>query len=261
MAELKFSIITVSYNSIKTIADTIDSVLAQSYPHIEYIIIDGASTDGTKELIQSFGNKISVFRSEPDRGIYDAINKGIRLASGDIAGILNSDDFFYDNNVISKVAEAFIDNNIDAVYGDSQFVDPANTSRIVRYYSSRGFNPGKFKFGYMPSHPSFYARRELFEKLGYYKIDYKIAADFELLLRFLLINKIRYKYIEMPFLNMRTGGVSNRSIFSNFILNKEISRACRENGIRTNIFFIYSKYFTKIFEYTGKRVTGRNDKK
>jgi glycosyltransferase involved in cell wall biosynthesis len=250
---MKVSIITVSYNSAGTISDTINSVLSQTYNDIEYIIIDGHSTDGTIELINSFGNRISKFVSEPDKGIYDAINKGIKLSSGDIIGILNSDDFFYDNNVIEKVAKEFSDNIIDAVFGDVQFINPNDTSRIKRYYSSKFFNTEKFRFGYMPAHPSFYVRRQLYEKLGYYKTDYKIAADFELLIRFMYINQIKHKYIEMPFVKMRTGGVSNKSIFSRFRLNREIAKACNENGIKTNFFKIYSKYITKIFEFSGKK--------
>ena len=249
MANLSVSIISVSYNSIGTISDTIKSVLAQTYPKIEYIIIDGSSTDGTIELIRSFGKSISKFVSEADNGIYDAINKGIRLATGDIVGILNSDDFFFDNYVIEKVLRSFREHEIDAVFGDAQFVDPKKTSKIVRYYSSKLFNVSKFKYGFMPAHPSFYVKKELFEKLGYYKTDYKIAADFELLIRFLYNNQIKYKYIEMPFVSMRTGGISNKSIRSRYILNKEIARACKENGIQTNYFFIYSKYLTKIFDF------------
>jgi len=245
------SIITVSYNSKGTITDTIKSVLAQTYTEIEYIIIDGSSTDGTVKLIESFGSRISKFTSEPDKGIYDAINKGIRLSTGNIIGILNSDDFFYDNNVIQKVVDAFDTDVIDAVYGDVKFVDPTNILKVVRNYSSKHFNPEKFKFGFMPAHPSFYVKRDLFGKHGFYKTDYKIAADFELLVRFMYVNHIRCKYIEMPFVSMRTGGVSNKSILSNITLNKEIARACKENGIHTNYFNIYSKYFTKIFEFFG----------
>jgi glycosyltransferase involved in cell wall biosynthesis len=253
MLSPKVSIITVSYNSIRTISDTVKSVFSQTWPNIEYIIIDGSSTDGTVDFINSFSTGISRFISEPDLGIYDAINKGIKLATGDIVGILHSDDFFYNNNVIEKVAETFRLNEVDAVLGDAQFVDPENISRTVRYYSSKNFKPGKFKFGFMPAHPGFYVRRELFEKLGYYKVDYTIAADFELLMRFLLINKVEYKYLEMPFLIMRRGGVSNKSLLSNFTLNKEIVRACRENGIKTNYFFIYSKYLIKMFEFFRRR--------
>jgi Predicted glycosyltransferases len=255
MSNITVSVITVSYNSVRTISDTIKSVLTQTYPDIEYIIIDGSSSDGSIELVKSFGNSISKFVSEPDNGIYGAINKGIRLATGDIVGILNSDDFFYDNNVIERVATLFRENEIDAVFGDAQFVNQINTSKIVRYYSSGSFNPNKFKYGFMPAHPSFYVKRALFEKLGYYKTDYKIAADFELLLRFLYINRIKYKYLEMPFLSMRMGGVSNKSIHSKYILNKEIYRACKENGIQTNYFLLYFKYIIKMFEFFGNHNT------
>jgi glycosyltransferase involved in cell wall biosynthesis len=255
MLKLRVSIITVSLNRVRTITDAINSVLAQTYPEVEYIIIDGSSTDGTTEIIDSFGKSISKFVSEPDCGIYDAINKGIRIASGNIVGILNSDDFFTDNHIIERVVEVFNNNDIDAVFGDVQFVDRVNTAKVVRYYSSKKFNISKFKFGFMPAHPSFFIKRELFEKFGYYKTDYKIGADFELLIRFLYINHIKYKYLEMPFVNMRTGGVSNKTIFSNYTLNKEIARACSENGIKTNLFFIYSKYFTKIFQYFGNNIT------
>jgi glycosyltransferase involved in cell wall biosynthesis len=252
------SVITVSYNSITTIKDTINSVLAQTYPDIEFIIVDGSSTDGTVELIRSFGNRITKFVSEPDKGVYDAINKGIRLATGDIVGILNSDDFFYDNTVIEKVSECLNHENTDAVFGDVQFFNPSKPGNIVRYYSSGNFKTSKFKFGFMPAHPSFYVKRELFEKFGYYKIDYKIAADYELILRFLLINNIKYKYLEMPFVSMRTGGLSNRSFRSNFTLNKEILRACNENGVKTNYFYIYSKYFRKIFEFSERRIVKKH---
>jgi len=170
---------------------------------------------------------------------------------------LNSDDFFYDKDVIQTVSAAFKDDQIDAVFGDVVFVDPVHNSKIVRYYSSEDFNPDKFKYGFMPAHPSFYVRRELFEKLGYYKIDYKIAADFELLVRFLYINHIRYMYLPMPLVSMRRGGVSNRSILSNITLNMEIFRACKENGIKTNYFNIYSKYFSKIFEFIGTKKAQR----
>ncbi len=249
MADLRVSIITVSYNSINSIANTIKSVLSQTYSNIEYIVIDGGSRDGTQEEVKKFGSRINKFVSEGDNGIYDALNKGIKISEGDIIGILNADDFFYDNNIISKVAEAFENEHIDAVFGDVQFVRPRDTSKVIRYYSSKRFDPGKFRFGFMPAHPSFYVRRSLFDKYGGYKTDYKIAADFELLIRFLYTHHVRYKYLEFPFVTMRTGGVSTRSLKSNLILNREILRACRRNGIYTNYINIYSKYFTKIFEF------------
>jgi len=251
LANLVISIVTVSYNSFRTIRDTIESVFNQDYPRIEYIIIDGGSSDGTVELIKSYGNRIDKFISEPDLGIYDAINKGIRLCTGEIVGILNSDDIFCNAKVISRIAREFIESNIDSLYGDAQFVDPANLSRIKRYYSSKYFRNSRFRYGFMPAHPSFYVKTLLFEKFGYYKIDYKIAADFELMMRFLLINNISSKYLDFPFVSMRTGGVSNRTLCSKYILNIEIRRACRENGISTNYFNIYSKYFLKIFEFIG----------
>lgn len=245
---MKVSIITVCYNCANTIKDTIDSVLSQTYSNIEYIIIDGGSRDETVNIISSYGEQVSKFISEPDKGIYDAMNKGIRLATGDVVGILNSDDFFTDNSVVQRVADEFRNTSIDALYGDVQFVNPDNLHKVVRYYSSKRFNPKKFKYGFMPAHPSFYVKREYFEKIGYYKEDYKIAADFELLVRFLYQHKLKSNYIPMPFVTMRTGGVSTKSIKSNFILNKEIIQACKENGIKTNIINIYSKYFYKIFE-------------
>lgn len=242
---LKFSIITVSFNSERTIGSTILSVAEQTYPDIEYIIIDGGSADGTLKIIDKHRNSIDKLVSEPDAGIYDAINKGIKLATGDVIGILNSDDFFSEPDVIQRIADVFKEDT-DAVYGDVRFV--GENGKTLRYYSSRNFNPGKFKYGFMPAHPSLYARKELFQKYGMYKTDYKIAADFELMIRFLHINNTRTRYVEMPVVNMRPGGVSNRNISANFLLNQEILRACRENGIKTNLFFIYSKYFKKVFE-------------
>jgi glycosyltransferase involved in cell wall biosynthesis len=247
------SIITVSYNSISTISDTINSVLDQSYKEIDYIIVDGSSTDGTINVIKSYGDRILKLICEPDSGMYDAINKGIKLASGNIIGILNSDDVFNDNSIVEQVANIFNNEDIEALFGDVVFVKPDNLKKVVRYYSSKQFHPGKFRYGYMPAHTSFFAKKELFERYGNYKTDYKIAADFELLVRFLYVHKIKYKYVEKPFIIMRTGGISNRNIRSRFILNKEIVRACRENLIETNYFLIYLKYFKKIFEFLGNK--------
>ena len=249
MIRPKVSLITVTYNSEQTLPDTIKSVLSQTYTEIEYIIIDGLSTDGSREIIESFGNRISKFISEKDSGIYDALNKGIKIATGKIIGILNSDDFFHNDKVIERLVSEFNENEIDAVYGDVQFVNREKTSKIVRYYSSKRFNLQRFKYGILPAHPSFYAKRELFEKYGYYNTNYKIAGDFELLIRFLFTHKVKTKYIPMSFVSMRTGGISNKSFVSKITLNREIARACRENGINTNYLYIYSKYLFKIFEF------------
>jgi glycosyltransferase involved in cell wall biosynthesis len=248
---MKISIITVSYNSSSTIRDTFESVLIQNYQDIEYIVIDGNSKDNTVDIIKEyepqFKGKIK-WISEPDKGLYDAMNKGIRMASGDVVGIINSDDFYHKNDVISQVAEAFGDKNIQAVIGDVRFVKDNNLDKTVRYYSSKNFKPSLFRFGFMPAHPTFFTYKSYFDKYGYYKTDYKIAADYELLIRFLHKHKLNYKYLHLDFMKMRVGGVSTSSFKSNIISNKEIVRACRENGIYTNFPILVFKYFIKIWE-------------
>lgn len=243
---MKISIITVVWNNAKTIKDAIDSVLAQTYKDIEYIIIDGASTDGTIEAVKSYGDKITKFVSENDRGLYDAMNKGIKLATGDVVGILNSDDFYIDEFVIEKVVKEFRSRHVDCVFADLVFVKPEDLNKTVRYYDSSQFNPSKFAYGWMPAHPTFFVKKEFYEKYGLYKTDYKIAADYELLTRFLAKYKISYSYIKEPIIKMRMGGVSTQGFMSNYILNKEIIRACKENSIDTNWLMVLSKYPKKI---------------
>jgi len=243
---LKISIITVVYNNKETIKDAIDSVLGQKYKNIEYIIVDGASTDGTIEVIQSYGDKVSKFISEKDTGIYDAMNKGISLASGDIIGILNSDDFYVDEYVLEKIVKEFESKNVDSVYADLVYVNPQDLNKVVRYYNSSYFTPEKFAYGWMPAHPTFFVKKEVYEKFGVFKTDYKIAADCELLTRFLARNKITYSYIKTPIVKMRIGGASTNGIKSNYILNKEIIRACKENNIYTNWIMVLSKLPQKV---------------
>lgn len=245
---MKISIITATYNSALTIKDTIDSVIAQNYPDIEHIIVDGVSKDNTLDIVKSYGDKIAKIISEPDKGIYDAMNKGIQAATGDIVGILNSDDFFTSEDVIATVAKTFEKNNIDALYGDVHFVNPDNLKKSVRYYSSAIFRPALFRYGFMPAHPSFYMKKECYEKFGLYSLDYKIASDYDLLIRYLYKEKINYKYVKKDFVTMRTGGVSTENFQSRVTLNKEIVRACKKYGIYTNIFLLSLKYFYKIFE-------------
>lgn len=249
---ISFSIITVTYNSEVTLRNTVNSVLFQTYPNIEYIIIDGASEDNTIDIIEEY---ISIFNerlkwiSEKDGGLYDAMNKGIRMATGDIIGIINSDDFYHRNDTITKVLEAFYDKETQAVYGDVRFVAPNNLKKTVRYYSSKMFSPKLFRFGFMPAHPTFFTYRKYFEEFGYYKTDYKIAADFELLARFLYVHRLKARYLPFDFMKMRTGGTSTASFRSNIILNREIVRACKENGIWTCMPLLFLKYFIKIFEF------------
>jgi len=245
---LKISLITVAYNSASTIQDTINSVQSQKYNNIEYIIVDGNSRDATRKIIESAGNVVTKFISEPDKGIYDAMNKGIQMTSGDVVGIINSDDFYFNDTIISSVADAFSDPEVDAVFGDLIFIDPLNLKKTVRRYSSAKWYPGKFARGFMPAHPTFFVRRKYYEQSGLFKTDYKIAADYEMLIRLLYVRKLRYKYLPLNMVIMRRGGVSSSGIKSNILLNKEILRACRENGISTNYLLIYSKYFYKFFE-------------
>lgn len=248
---MKISVITVCYNSAQSLRDTIQSVLKQSYPNIEYILIDGDSKDNTVDIIKEYEPLFHTrlkWISESDKGIYDAMNKGIRMATGDIVGILNSDDFFSNNNVVAKIVKVFENEPVAAIYGDVRFVSPDNLNKTVRYYSSKVFSPRLFRFGFMPAHPSFYTYRKNYEQLGLYRTDYRIAADYELLIRFLYTNRLKTWYLPFDFVTMRTGGASTRSWKSNLILNKEIVRACRENGIYTNLLILCFKYLYKVTE-------------
>lgn len=243
---MKFSIITVSINSAATIESTLSSVAGQTHSNIEHIIVDGGSTDGTLDIINRYRSGLSHVISEPDNGIYDAMNKGLALANGEVVGILNSDDLYAGPRVIERIAGIFSDPAIDACYADLVYVRPENLEQVVRYYSGAGFIPDKFAWGWMPPHPTFFVRRALYEQYGVFKTDYKIAADFELTARFLSSHNVRYAYLPEVTVLMRTGGVSTRNLRSNWILNREILRACAENGIETSIFKVYSKYFRKV---------------
>ena len=248
---MKISLITVTFNSDRTLCDTIQSVISQYFTNIEYIIVDGSSQDNTIEIIKKyeplFQGRLK-WISEKDNGLYDAMNKGIHMATGDIVGIINSDDFYHRNDVITKVAEAFNNTDTQAVYGDVRFVNPKKLDKTVRYYSSKNFTPHLFRYGFMPAHPTFFTYRKYFEEFGYYKTDYKIAADYELLIRFLYVHQLKSKYLPFDFMKMRTGGTSTASVKSNILLNKEIVRACRENGIWTCLPLLCLKYAVKVFE-------------
>lgn len=250
---MKISIITVSFNSVKTIRDTIKSVLNQTYQNIEYIIIDGNSNDGTVSIIKEYELAFQgrmCWISEPDNGLYDAMNKGIKKANGEIIGIINSDDIYHRNDIIEKISNTFITyKDIQVIFGDVRFIRSDNLDKTIRYYSSKNFFPEKFRFGFMPAHPTFFVYKKFFEKFGYYKTNYQIAADYELLIRFLYVHRLKYKYIPIDFLKMRLGGRSTASLKNTIILNKEFLRGCKENNIYTNIFILYLRYFIKIFEY------------
>lgn len=251
---MKVSLITVTYNSDKTLRDTINSVLAQTYKDFEYILVDGLSKDKTVDIIREYEPQFAgrmKWISEKDSGLYDAMNKGIRMATGDVVGILNSDDFFTSNDVIEKVVAGFTQDT-DAVYGDIHFVNPDNLQRCVRYYSSKIFKRSLMKMGFIPAHPSFYCRKECFEKFGYYKTDYKIAADFDLLLRFIYVHQIRIKYLPVDMVTMRLGGASTDGWKSRLVMMNEHLRSFKENGVKTNRFWLSLRYFYKITEYIRK---------
>jgi glycosyltransferase involved in cell wall biosynthesis len=242
----------VSFNAVNTIAGTIASVLSQREVDIEYIIVDGNSKDGTKEIVKRYAemDRRMKWVSEPDSGLYDAMNKGIRMASGDVVGIINADDFFIDQFVVAGIKSEFLrDPVLDAVYGDVQFVMETNLDKIVRRYSSSIFKPLLFRWGFMPAHPTFYCKRVNFELFGYYRTDFKIAADYELLMRFIYKNEIKTKYISKFFVNMRLGGKSTQGVASTLTINREILKACKLNGMYTNLLMLYFRYLYKFKEF------------
>lgn len=251
---MKISLITVTYNSAKTLPDTIQSVLSQSYSNIEYIIIDGASQDNTIDIVKEyeplFNGRIG-WISERDDGLYDAINKGIAMSTGDVVGILNSDDFFTSPTVIEEIANNFSE-EIDAVYGDVHFVNSTDLTRPIRYYSSKIFKPSLMKLGFMPAHPTFYCRKSCYDKYGLYKTDFKIAADFDLLLRFIYVHHISLKYLPLDMVTMRVGGASTNGLKSHVCIMKEHLRSFKENGLKSNFFLLSLRYFYKLTEYIRK---------
>ena len=249
---MKISIVTVTYNSANTIACTIESVLKQKYEDYEYIVVDGGSKDATVDIIKEWEPKFNGrmrWISEKDKGMYDGINKGIRMSTGDVVGIINSDDFYHREDIFQIINNTFkAHKGIEAIYGDVRFVNPNNLNKTVRYYSSKNFKPWRFRFGFMPAHPTFFTYKRNFEKYGFYKYDYHIAADYELLIRHLYVNKVPSLYVPVDFMKMRTGGRSTDGIQANIRLNKEIVRACSENGIWTCMPLLFLKYFVKLFE-------------
>ena len=249
---MKISIITATYNSEKTLRNTLENILGQTYQDYESIIVDGASKDGTMDLVREFEPRFQgrmKWISEPDKGIYDAMNKGIRMASGDVVGLLNSDDFYTSNDVLETIAKTFEGSDIDACYGDIHYVNDNDLEKCVRYYSSAKFTPKRMMYGYIPAHPSFYCRKEVYQKYGLFDTSFKIAADFEQLLRLIYVEKIKTEYIPKDFVTMRTGGASNASISSRIAIMKEHLRGFKKNGIRNHCFRLSLRYFSKLLEY------------
>ena len=252
---MTISVITVTFNSAATVRHTFDSVLAQTYKDIEYIVIDGSSTDGTVDIIKEYESRFNGrmhWISEKDSGLYDAMNKGIRLASGEVVGVLNSDDFFTDKEIIATVAAEI--GNHDAVYGDIHYVNESDLDNSVRYYSSAMFRPWKMIMGFMPAHPSFYCRKEIYTRHGAFDTQFKVAADFELLLRFIYIRKISMKYLPVDFVTMRTGGLSTSGMQSHRRILRDHINAYKKNGVYSNYFLEGLRYIYKIWEVGSFRI-------
>lgn len=247
---MKVSIITVCFNSEKTIEDTLHSVASQTYSNIEYILVDGGSKDSTNDIIKKYHSIIATHISESDAGLYDAMNKGVSLASGDVIGILNSDDVFFDENVIDDVVNCFGD-GVNGVYADVGFYDE-QLQRKNRHYSSSEFVKEKFARGFMPAHPSCYLRKEVYDRIGLYSLKYKIASDYDLLLRAFYLPDTKYTYLPRELVKMRVGGVSTSGLMSNYILNKEILMSCKLNGVKSNWIYVLSKYPSKLLGFLFK---------
>jgi len=243
---VKISIITVCFNSEKTIRDTIESVLSQSYPDVEYIIIDGLSKDNTMSIVSEYDDKISKIISEPDNGIYDGLNKGVSLATGDVIAFLHSDDVYANEAVISDIINYF-DNNTQGVYGDLVYTDKADVNKVFRYWKSCDFLPSLLSKGWMPPHPTLFLRREVYQKYGAFDISFKIAGDYDFMLRILKDN-IAVKYLPQVIYKMRLGGESNRSIKNILDKSKEDLRAMRKNKINNPFFALFYKNISKIMQ-------------
>lgn len=242
------TIITATYNSAATLADTLDSVVRQTYPHIEHLLVDGASTDATAAIAARYPH-ISRFVSEPDNGLYDAMNKGIQLATGDIIGILNSDDFYANNRVLEKIVQLFQNPDILAVYADLQYVAAADTTKIIRHWKAGPYDQQAFYYGWMPPHPSFFVRKQLYDQCGVFNTGFRYSADYELMLRFLLRYNAPATYLPEVVVKMRTGGQSNASFRNRWKANREDRRAWNVNGLTPYFFTIPLKPFRKIGQF------------
>ena len=247
MQDLIISLITVCYNAESTIDRCIKSAINQNYKNLQYIIIDGGSTDNTIKIINQHRQHINLLLSEPDKGIYDAINKGIKLAEGQFIGLLNADDYFADENILSDVAIAFSGHNVGIVYGDLDYVD--KRGKIIRKWRSGCYHEGLFNFGWMPPHPTFYCRKSLFNQFGFYSLEYGTAADYELMLRFIHKNKTSVFYIEKVMVKMQTGGASNKNSANRIKAFFFDFRAMKKNNIFLPVITLVFKPFRKIIQY------------
>ncbi|OAM53137.1 glycosyl transferase [Methylovorus sp. MM2] len=245
---MKISIVTVCFNSANTIADTIESVATQNYAKKEHIIVDGLSKDLTMDIVSAAAS-VSHYVSEADNGIYDAMNKGLKMATGEIIGLLNADDFYASETVLAEVAEVFENPSVDACYADLVYVNQQYTDKVVRYWKSRSFIPGLFRKGWMPAHPTFFVRRKVYENLGDFNLQFPRQADFELTMRLLEVNRIKSVYVPKIWVKMRVGGTSNNSVKGVLKGNLEAYKACKLHGLDVGPFFIARKILSRLPQY------------
>jgi glycosyltransferase involved in cell wall biosynthesis len=246
---MKVSIITVTYNSAEFLEECICSVKNQDYPDIEHIIIDGGSVDATLDIIKRYEGKNVKWISEKDNGMYDALNKGMKLATGDIVGALNSDDVFASSDVVTEIVNSFCNSRIDSVYGDIVYVSQSNTKKVIRYWEGYSYNRDRFRYGWMPAHPSFYVRRELVEELGSYESHYYTAADYEFMLRYLYHYRISAQYIPKLIVKMRVGGASNKTLSARLRANRRDYLAMKKNHVPLPFIASILKLIIKVRQY------------
>lgn len=250
---MKISIITVSFNSAKTIEKTISSVMEQTFDNIEYIIIDGNSGDDTVSIIKRHEKKNIRLISESDKGIYDAMNKGINLATGDVIGFVHSDDLLASPMILENISKIMKEENIDGVYGDLVYVDKTNTNKVIRYWKSKAFNSSLLNKGWMPPHPTLFLRKKVYEKHGYFNLEYKIASDYDLMLRIFGDNTLIFKYLPMLITNMRVGGKSNKNFKNIFKKSYEDYRALKTNKISNPLWVLFQKNIAKLPQFFYKQ--------
>ena len=253
---MKISLITVTYNSEKYLSQCIESVQMQDYGDLEHIIVDGNSTDNTVSIIKKYEAGIAKWVSEPDNGMYDAINKGIAMATGEVVGLLNSDDILVSANVISCIAQTFKEQNTDSVYGDLEYVDKENTDKVYRVWKGQTYRRNLFKIGWMPGHPTFYIKKALIDKFGGYESHYFTAADYEFMARYLFKHKVSSFYLPKLFVKMRMGGASNKSIYQRLRANRRDYLAMKKNNIPMPFLVSILKPLIKIHQYSIRRNAG-----
>ena len=246
---IKVSVITAAYNSERTIRDTFVSLAEQTHAQVEHILVDGGSSDSTMAIANANANRINKLVSEPDSGIYDAMNKGIRLGSGDIIGTLNADDVYADRQVLERVAAVFADPTVDVCYGDLVYVSPGNLNQILRIWKASDYSQGLFLRGWVPPHPTFFVRRSVYEKHGGFDLSFPLAADFELMLRFLHCLRLKSVYIPHTLVKMRLGGATNKNLKNIFNQNVEIYRAGQKNNVPLGLRYFTGKVYDRVKQH------------